>query len=289
MKLVALMLIRDEQWAIGASLRMALRWCDGVFVLMDRCTDDTWSIVRQVVNVTQPGRVWYEKTAPADVWLEMDHRQYSLEMGRKMGGTHFAIVDGDEVLTLNCVDQVRGWFEALRPGELLELPRLAMSDLDHYWDDGSEHAEGGITLGFADRPDLAWKPRGVEQYHFHGRPPENSGPIKLPIGRDKAAGGVMHLQYANRARLTVKHLWYAVNERVRWPNRKTPAELNAIYGAALAIPKRTREMPASWWGEEKKFIDVNEKESWHLAEVREMVAKHGRGILDGLDLRGMEV
>lgn len=286
MRLIGLMLVRNEAWCIGAALRTALRWCDGVFVLMDRCTDLTR---KSVYDVAINSRVDFDVTKPENLWMEMDHRQLTLERGRKMGGTHFAVIDGDEILTANLFVPVRRAFEALAPSEVLELPRISPTTLDTYWADQHDHACGGITLGFMDSPELAWRPRGEEKYHFHGRPPHGSGEVKTPLGRDREQGGVMHMQYANRNRMRAKSLWYMLNERIRWPDRKTPEELNAIYGAMLDTPQTTLPIPPDWWTEDKAFVHPDEAESWHLQECRDMVKAYGREILTGLDTRGFTI
>lgn len=292
MRLIGLMLVRNEEWCIEASLRVALMWCDVVVVSMDRCLDSTRMMVHDVrveTKVETEYRVHELFPSPWNVWNEMDLRHGTLEYGRQIHGTHFAIIDGDELLTANLFVRTRHWFEDLKPGEVLELPRIAPVSLDSYWTDNHEHACGGITLGFCDRPDLAWRPRGSEQYHFHARPPAGSGPVMEPLGRERSQGGVMHLQYANRNRMRAKSLWYMLNERVRWPNRKTPQELNAIYGDMLAVPRETKPIPDEWWTEEKQYIHLDEAESWHLEECRQMVKEYGREILTGLNTRGFKI
>src|SRR3990167_2593871 len=48
MKLIGLMLARNEDWVIGCSLRAALRWCDAVVVALHACIDETQRIVSQI-------------------------------------------------------------------------------------------------------------------------------------------------------------------------------------------------------------------------------------------------
>lgn len=285
MRLVGLMLVRNESWAVEAVLESALKWVDHLCILLDRCTDRT----TEIVLAANDGRISVETTESDTLWMEMTHRQRTLDMGRAAGGTHFAVIDGDELLTANVHGQVRGWFEALAPRELIELPRIAPVSHTHYWSDRHEHAGGAITLGFMDHPDLAWKPRGSEAYHFHGRPPHGSGNFNAPLGRDRTAGGIMHLQYMNRNRMRAKSLWYMLNERVRWPDRKTPQELCSIYGAMLDSPQETSPIPEEWWGIDKSKIKIESGPSWHLDECLSLVDEYGRGILQGLDTRGYAI
>ena len=50
MKLVGLMPLRNEAWALGFTLRVALKWCDTVAVMLHACTDDSARIVRDLCN-----------------------------------------------------------------------------------------------------------------------------------------------------------------------------------------------------------------------------------------------
>jgi len=46
--IIGLMLTRNSDWIIGFSLRAAMRWVDGMVVMLHNCTDRTLDIAHQV-------------------------------------------------------------------------------------------------------------------------------------------------------------------------------------------------------------------------------------------------
>jgi hypothetical protein len=280
LKIVALMVLRNESWVIGASLRACLKWADAAAILLDRCTDSTVDIVREIAKETDR-EILVSETDDAEHWDEMHHRQRNLEDARGMGGTHFAIVDADEILTHNNLGNVRGWFAGLAPGEVLDVPMIApWKSLDVY----SPHTRGVITLGFRDMPGMGWAPRGEEQYHHHNRPPHGMTARRSV----ECEGGVFHLQWAAWNRMIGKHRHYMMSELVRWSYK--PSELNEKYHWAMKPPhgQDLAAVPAEWWGNYAKGkINLNAP-VWYDREVRRMMREYGAGTFAGLDLFGLE-
>ena len=118
--IVATTIARNSEWVLEATLRTALRYCDACAVLDHASTDGTSKILLRLAEES-PGRV-AAVFEPDPVWHEMDHRQKVLGLARAMGGTVFANVDDDEILTYNLHAQAREKLTALRPGEALLAP-----------------------------------------------------------------------------------------------------------------------------------------------------------------------
>jgi hypothetical protein len=276
MKIIALMVVRNESWVLGASLRAALKWCDGAAILLDRCTDSTVDIVKEIAKETDR-EVTCSETDPSEHWDEMHHRQRNLEDARSLGGTHFAIVDADEILTHNNLGNVRGWFHDLAPGEVLDVPMIApWKSLDAY----CPHTRGVITLGFKDKPGMGWAPRGEEQYHHHNRPPHGMTNRRMV----ECEGGVFHLQFAAWDRFIWKHRHYLMSEYVRWDYPAT--ELNAKYAWWSHPPhgENLRLITAEWWGNYAKD-SINLKAAvWYQRECRRMIREYGVDRFRGLQL-----
>ena len=277
MRLIALMVVRNESWVVGASLRAALRWCDGAAILLDRCTDATVEIVREIAKETAK-EILVSETDEAEHWDEMHHRQRNLEDGRGMGGTHFAIVDADEILTHNNLADVRVWFSWLEAGEVLDVPMIApWKSLDAY----CPHTRGVITLGFMDKLGMGWAPRGEEQYHHHNRPPH--GMTRRVTA--ECDGGVFHLQFAAWDRFIAKHRHYLMSECLRW--QYPVAELNEKYSWWSKPPHGTdlKPVPDEWWGDYGGEIDLNAP-VWYEREIQRMLREYGAERFAGLQLLG---
>lgn len=286
MKLIGLMLMRNERWIADFAIAVALQWCDEVLIMLDRCTDDT-AMIAASFGLTHPGRVKIiDSPISASVWNEMNLRQMMLVEGRNMGGTHFAIVDADEALTKNLIPQVRGFFTALNQGELLDLPMLAARTLCEYHDDNTVWSKAVITLGFCDMPTLAWRP-GADGYQHHSRPPFGNIGRSTPLNRDKGKGGVLHLQFANQRRLLAKHVLYRMVDHLRWPGREAVARLNWKYDQALDLTKAAyTKIPSDWWAMPTSMINLNDV-PYQEEEIKKLIGAFGAAAFAGLDLKGL--
>lgn len=282
--IIALMPARNEQWIIGLSLSAALMWCDEVIVYDHASTDATRAIIEEVSRA-HPGRVRLIAGDEPE-WSEMRVRGRLLDAARERSARALvALVDADEVLTANLVEGARELFErGCVPGFGLRLPMISpWGGVGRVRRDGS--FGGWLQAGFEDAPRLRYEPP-ADGYELHGRTPSGLEPLEMPV-----EGGVLHMQFASVRRLRAKSAWYKVIETLRHA-RHGAAELNRIYDWTLSPPaeQSAGAMPREWWGayEElaRRWLDL-EVEPWHEAEVRRLVAQHGRERFAGLDLHGI--
>jgi hypothetical protein len=285
-KLIGLCLVRNESWIFGMTARAALRWVDSLLIFLDRCTDNTDRIVNGLLKEDGSSRIAFQHTEQAEHWNEMDIRQQMLVDGRNMGGTHFAMIDADEAITHNQLANARKWTEELKPGEVLDMPMVCPHrGLEKYRDDHTVWSRSQLSVSFCDRKDLSWKPR--DGYHFHQRCPQGSGPHINPLHGDKAKGGAFHFQWVSWDRLISKHRWYVLNERTRWPNKKSVQELNQVYSESSdEMGLRTRQIPKEWYGDYDLHFVYPDHRPWYDAESKRMMETAAPGSLDGLNLFG---
>lgn len=289
MKLIGLMLARGEKWVVQASADAASRWCDGLVLINHGADLATASAFKHGTCLRVPFVV--QDVELSSAWQEMDMREQSLLLGRKMGGTHFAIIDADEVLTANYLPHVRQWFTGLAPMQCLDVPMVPVWDDPLHWRDGDKiWSYSMLTLGFRDAKNLCWRAAG-DGYQHHNRPPYGAIANRCtPLDRytEHGNGGVMHLQWANQRRLLAKHVLYRMVDHLRWPGRRTIDELNTIYDWSLKPSGSLVEVPAEWWGTYRKdTIDVTDV-PWQEAEIHRLLRAHGRKAFEGLDLKGLD-
>jgi hypothetical protein len=215
----------------------------------------------------------------------MDMRHENLTIGRQMGGTHFAIIDADEIISGNLLPVIRPWMKHLSPGQILDLPMIPLWEgLEKVRDDESVWTRARLTIGFRDKADLHWR-AAADGYHHHSRPPRAALDNRMwPI--DKGQGGVFHLQFANKRRLLAKHVLYRMVDHLRWPGRESVAQLNQKYDQALSPPGKLSSFPDDWLGGYRlDLIDLNGI-PWQESEIHRLLSQHGREAFAGLDLKG---
>ena len=283
MRLIATMPLRNEAWIVGLSSRVVLMWADHLVCLLHASTDRTAEIIGQVAQ-EHPGRVTI-LTESDPTWREMDHRQRMLTTARGLGATHIALTDADEVLTGDSLSGVRDRIAGLHPTACFQTAMSCMwRSLDRYRIDGSTWAgRRDFVLAFADAPSLSWRP--VLGYDHHQRNPLGSRQGVTPV-----FGGVMHLQWASWRRLTAKHAWYQMHERLRYPTKPVALIARTYARAPDERGLRTAEVPASWWKpyrELRSHVDLD-AEPWHEAECCRLLELHGRSRFAGLNLHGVD-
>lgn len=282
MNLVAIMPARNEGWVIGLSARAVLMWCDSLVVLDHASTDDTSAVI-DAVSHEHPGRVFVIRESSPE-WKEMHHRQSLLEYARMIGGTHIAPVDADEILSANLIDGIRGRIEALAPGTFCGIPMKNLHrSINRYRADNSAFgSQAGTMLAFADAPHLAWQPRNG--YDHHQRSPHGSRMGQMI----RCEGGLLHLQFASWRRLLAKHAAYKCMERVKYP-QKSLHQIDETYSLAPnENGLRLAEVPAEWWSRYAplmQHLDLD-REPWHAAEVRRLIADYGRNHFEPMNLFG---
>jgi Glycosyl transferase family 2 len=301
MRLIGLMHVRNEDWILGLSLRVALLWCDSVVVYLHACTDGSAGIIEDVIRENERGRLTVLHESDPK-WDEMRHRQEALEAARRDGATHIAIIDADEVLTGNWIPS--GGVGTWRLGQ--DMPAECMLQLPLY------NLRGGMTryhsnglwgnrivdVAFRDDPRLRWSGDC-----FHSRAPRavSLQPYLQPYRPiEQGQGGILHLWGVSERRLRAKHALYKLTERLRWPD-KPVCVVDQMYSWAVAGDPNNRQwgtpdtwtyadVPDSWLAEYRRrgwlehvHLDAD---PWQEAECRRIVAANP-GIEAGLDLFGV--
>ncbi len=286
MKIVGMMLARNSAWVIGASARSALSWCDDLVIFAHACSDGTVDIARALA-AEHPGRVEVIEE-PDPVWNEMDHRERVLVACRARGGTCFANVDDDEIVTSNIISDMRSMISTLGVGGCMCLPWLSVwRGLDMYRSDLSQWSNRQVDVVFADAPRMCYRPGG-DGYQHHGRRPRGNDGSTHTALKSQSMGGLLHLQFASERRLLAKQALYKMWEITRWPNKRSVEQINKMYdGTALAPNIGLAPVPPAWWAKvDRSLIDVS-AEPWQEVEVKRLYTVHGKATFAGLNLYGV--
>lgn len=289
-KVIALTATRNEDWVLGLSLRISLSYCDAVVITDHGSNDRTTQIIREA-QAEFPDRQISIRRADDKEWMEMDVRQEMLDRGRQLDGTHFVIVDADEVPTGNLFPNLRAL--ALKParGCFVSMPMIATYHApDVFRWDGAWGETSQIPWAFCDSAALRWKV--PDEYQLHRRIPYKAVNQGLMFA-GRSFGGLFHLQFVNKSRLQSKAVWYKMIETLRYPGERSPEDLNQIYDWTLREDGGTRiyDVPDSWWApyREKGWLRhfTPDAVSWQLREARKLAATHRLEIFSGLNLHGV--
>ena len=282
MKLTGLMPVRNEDWVLGLSARVALLWCDDLVILLHACTDGSAGIAERV-QAEHRGRV-HILVEPEEKWDEMNHRQHLLCGARSFGATHIALVDADEVL-VNHSALTRMYVDRLDAGKYLQLPLYNARGSHMLYHANGTWGTRWVTVAFVDDVRLGWSGD-----RFHHREPEG---LHLQQWRpmQHGNGGVIHLWGASERRLRAKHALYKMVETLRFPG-KQKMFIDAYYNLAMVdMNWKYNEVPTEWW---RQYHDAGlmdhlcvDADPWQEQECQRLVQEHGRQRFDGLNLFGV--
>lgn len=108
MKLVAVSMVRNEEYWVWYSLTAAYPHVDEILLFDNSSEDATLDIVRDMDHVADK-LVVQERFGGAS---EQENRERTLDVARSRGATHVLFLDGDEVHTATCLGFCRRLLEA---------------------------------------------------------------------------------------------------------------------------------------------------------------------------------
>ena len=119
-KIVGLIPARNESHIIEQCLHALSLYTDAIVYLDDASDDNSVEIVESIAKKYHVERIIKKK-----IWYrdEPGDKNALLKVGREIGGTHFIVIDADEMFTANCLDNnfLRNKIVALQPGDCLKF------------------------------------------------------------------------------------------------------------------------------------------------------------------------
>ena len=149
-KIIGLMAVRNEAPIVANALRALALYTDAIIVLDDASQDDTVAVLKSLQVECKISEI-IEKT----VWHrdEPGDKNRLLQAGRALGGTHFIMIDADEVFTANLLENglLRQKILALQPGDKLSVTWINLwRSPDQYRYDSSVWSGGEVDAAFCD-------------------------------------------------------------------------------------------------------------------------------------------
>lgn len=279
-KIVGLVAIRNEARFIEQCLRALSLYCDAIVILDDASTDNSLEIIEKIAK-----EVKVEKVVKKTKWFrdEPGDKNLMLQAGREVGGTHFIIIDADEMLSATCLDDdfLRKSILNLEPGEALYITFYNLwRSPKYYRNDGSQWSPYLIGCAFFDNKTCYF------DSDFIHTPRIPQGLIEKSTHINDGVHGLMHFQFINWENLLIKQAWYRCLERIRKPE-KPISLINYIYGCSkdeanlglTPVPKNWLKKYSFYDKSSFKIIDQTRKE-----EVLSWFDQYGQSYFKQLDI-----
>jgi len=273
-KIVALLQVRNEEAVIEQSLRMLAIYADKIVVLDDASEDNTVLIMKELSQELKIAEIIENKVSAWENSNEKINRQKLFSAGRRVGGTHFILLDADEIFTANCTnhDWLRKKILSLLPGQVLLLPTI------HPWDSLDRYRNDEIINPFMKR----WL-RGYifaddkKATYLNARNSNDSNCVhvsRIPLLRCKERKrlirvyalhySVIHFKCVDLENIELKKAWYMCLELIR-SNEKKDFTLENRFLNANIINKNYKAI-YSGMDSSYKFDDVDFKsinDNWY--------------------------
>lgn len=278
-KIVALIPARNESLLIGQCIQAVSLYADAI-VYLDDCSDD--NSVEIVKSLSHKFKV--EKIIEKRSWYrdEPGDRNALLQAGRKIGGTHFIVIDADEMLTANFLENnyLKKRIMALKPGDQLVLNWIQLwRDYRKYRFDDSVWTWNYKSFIFCDDQECSYKSNFIHT----SRCPSIHGKVCKISGYEY---GMLHFQFVNWRNLLVKQAWYRCLERIRTPE-KSPLLINDIYNKSKDESNIGLKSCPPEWFENYYFFNPSifeQPERWREKQILEWCQQYGYDYFKELDI-----
>lgn len=272
-KIVALVQIRNERETIEQFLRMIALYAESIVILDDASDDNTVEIIQRLATILPIEKIILNQVSAWQYGSEKDNREKLLLAGREVGGTHFIMLDADEMFSAHCLQN--NWLKnkilSLKRGQTLRLPTIHQwNNLHLYRDD-----EQCNPTMYKWRRIYAFADDGVASYLSNQ---SAHGSISIHVSREPAGMicseptnsfyfnivdyGVMHFKCVSLQNIDIKKAWYMCLEFIRLCETATTEKersvhaqhINKIYNNYLyqGILSQTdsiicKQIPDSWY------------------------------------------
>lgn len=249
---VGLVQVRNESVVIEQCLRALAYYTDKIVVLDDGSDDNTVAIVRSLAQDLSIVTIIENSESAWQTGIENDNRQKLLDAGREVGGTHFVLIDADEMFSANCLDHnyLKDKIMTLKPGMILYMPCVNLwNGLTHYRDDewcSPSQQRWLKPVAFCDDGVCSY----IENIPQYGGPAKILHALRVPSNLKDSFSKIvkgksltmlknryvlLHFKYVHLDAIFMKKNWYMCLEFIRAQEKNNNAQenaslINTVYG-----------------------------------------------------------
>lgn len=279
-KLVGLVQIRNESVLIEQCLHALSLYTDEIVILDDASDDNTVLICKSIAEKYHIEKIIQNQTSAWENRTESENRQKLLDAGRAVGGTHFIIIDADEMMSSHCAKNnfLRSLIFQLNPGDRLQM------NIVHFWNSLNRYRiyfnEKMKYFIFCDDGYCFYEKKFL---HVDRVPLNLSGGANLEFSDSRYA--LLHFGYINWNNVLIRQTWYKCLERIRSPH-KSAQEINSWYPAHKEKNMETCAVP-DYWLSGYDFFDSSlfeKAEQWRCKQIATWFNSFGKTYFADLDI-----
>lgn len=268
-KIVGLIPVHNEELLIGDCLRALAMITDAIVVLDDASQDGTLTIVKSLQTACNIERIYEKK-----IWYrdEPGDRNMLLKLGRQIGGTHFVVIDADEMFTATCIKDnfLRNLILTMNPGSRMSLHWIRL------WKNINQFRTDGYLKDFifCDDGTCFYTSDFIHTY----RVPDNLIKGDTIVVKPFIDYGLLHFQAVNWRNMQIRQAWYRCITKIRKPHVPT-AQLNKPNDCEEEpTSNRLMPCPVDWY---KGYTFFNRAaydapDTWKEKQVTEWFRQYGK-------------
>ena len=276
-KIVGLVPVRNEALVIEQCLKALACYTDAIIVLDDASEDETVAIVKSLAHECN-----VEKIIEKKIWYrdEPGDRNKLLQAGRAIGGTHFVVIDADEIFTAPCLKDnfLRTKIFELQPEQVLELAWIRL------WK-SLKQCRNEVDIKefiFCDNGTSYYESRFI---HTSRVPNKFFNKESMHI-TPAIEYGLLHFQAINWRNMRIRQAWYRCLEHIRNP-KESIKNINKGYAASEDETNlRLATCPKAWFDGYTSidFSAFEKAESWREKQILGWFEHYGRDFFAPLEI-----
>ncbi len=273
MKIVALLPVKNESWALPSYLSSVSKIADEIIALNDSSTDSS------VLILNKAGASVFDYDSSKEELVNMGkRRQRLLELGRKAGGTHFVWLDADETFSSNFISQAKQTILSLKPGQKITMRWV------HAWKNTTDYlTDTHSPFGYIWKDFIVCDDKTSnfeEKFLSEGRTPgTHTDILRLP----EKQGVVIHWQFSRFEITQLKQALYRCTELIE--GTRGVRKINHTYSITLPNEKLiTCQLPKTWIENILAPEIASEGKVFYLEQITELFTAKGITFFEGLQI-----
>ncbi len=273
MKIIALLPFKNEAWVLKEYINSIKKITDFIIAYDDHSIDNSRTLLEKA-----GAKIITEDYKEVSGWAEHSIRERLLNEGRKAGGTHFICLDADEIFSNNFYENAKEIILSLKPGQSLWMDWVNLYRNIKTERIDSVYYKINKSFIFCDEKNLDFP------YAFLGvsRTP---GDPKYRIVIERIQGSVIHFQFLNTDRSTMKRNWYMCSELIK--ATRSPRRINVTYDIQKYrdnIETRGLNSDTNFEINDSSIIDYDYSTDWRFMEIEGWFNKYGMEFFEPLDI-----